>query len=271
MSDSIVTGDTLTPRETLISRDKRFSLYMSESGHITLYRFELGQRPINMWRFYCYHQRPYGEPWVAIRNGFLMGGDHRYQNRPYTPWWARLRNGMGNPVANPIFVMQSDGNAVLYARDGDGNIGAAGWSTGTNARHQAAINPDLDVAVLATGTLAIGANTIIENTLDRPINVNDGQLNAILNPGETIGARGPTGPGSLAIDVCHCDHNLEERSQNVTRVPNVTTSRSGNLVQIVPGGNRPFNWHEAEHHNFEHALLSLELEDREKTRTDKNA
>ena len=260
MSDHIENGQKLTPGQSLVSNSGKFHLYMSSRGHVTLYRFEAGRDPVNMWRFYCYHQRVYGEPHIAIVGGFLKGGDHRYNNQP-TYWWARPRNGFGNPVPNPILYMQDDGNLVLYSRDNANNRGGAAWSTGTNGNYNAAINPDFDNALVATGTLSVNANTIIENTLSDPINVSDGRTAIVLNPGQTAGAHAPSGPGSLAIDFESTSYNLDDGSLDAVPAPNHTTSTAGNVVRLAPGNHERFNWHEEIDHNFSHLQLTWESED----------
>lgn len=260
MLTHLVEGETLRAGQSLTSPNRKFVTYMSTQGHVTLYRFEAGRDPVNMWRFFCYHQRPFGNVWMGIRGGFLAGGDQRRHNRPETPWWGRPRNGLGRRPSNTILVVQDDGNMVLYARNAQSVITSAEWATGTNGRHEAAIDPSLPVAMISAGTLAVNANTLIVNTLPTPITVSDSQTAATVAPNNSVGVHSPAGPGSLAIDVRAFAYDLDTGSSNATVRPQVRADRSGNTIRLVSGRPTPFAWHESLDDTFSHLQLPWETQ-----------
>jgi hypothetical protein len=232
---------------------------MSHQGHVTLYRFEAGREPINMWRFYCYHQRPFGAVWMGIRGGTLAGGDHRYTNRPETAWWFRP-TVPNHRATNPILVLQDDGNMVLYSRDPQGNIlplRRNGWATGTEGSYPAAIDSTLPTVMVQAGTLAINANTIIENTLSEPINISDGQTAVVLKGNQSVGAYSHAGPGTLAIEPCVYSYNLETGTHSMDAV-GIRPDRNGNTIRLIQGLPTPFESHRAEGRNFSNFQLPWE-------------
>ncbi len=270
MASSLVEGQDLSAGQSLESPDEKSKLYLSRNGMLTLFRFEAGRDPVDMWRFRCFANNLYGAPWVGIRKRitgtqekwFLCGGDHA-QTRE-TAWWSRPGNGFGPGAYNPMLIVQNDCNLVLHNRQPDGTPANSVWSSETAAVHPAAINPRLDIAMMTTGVIAISANTIVENELTVPINVSDGQTAVVLAPQETVAVHVPGGAGVLAIVVQSSTYDLDSSDWSAGPTPHVTTRRQGNTVRLVAGVPSPIEWNQPKGMNFTHLQLPWEMETREK-------
>jgi hypothetical protein len=258
----LLPNETLIRGEAIESPNRKFMAYLTTTGFFTLYRFE-GSNPVQMWRHACFTQSPFGEVWVGIRNGFLMGGDHRYPHRPETAWWAAPRNGLGTPPKNAKLVVQDDGNMVLYSRDANGNITGAAWSTQTNNVYPASTDPTVPVAMISAGAIAINANTVVENTLALPINVFDGSTAVLISPGASVGVNAYAGPGTIAIQTTQFAYDVDD-SSSAARDVNVQTRTNGRLVQLVPGPRPPFESHLLDDSNFSHIQFPWQIEQRKK-------
>ena len=265
----LVDGESLLRGQSIVSPNGKYEAFMNISGFVTLFRFEAGRDPVKMWRHACFTQQPYGATWMGIRGGFLAGGDHRNQNRE-TVWWAAPRNGLGARPTNTILVVQDDGNMVLYNRDATGRIVNAAWATNTHGSYPASIDPRLPVAMVSAGSLAINANTLIENKLTSPITVSDGQTAVTLQPTMSVAANSPAGPGTLLIDVNKFVYDLDDDAGSLSEKPQIRTNRSGNTLQLVAGSPVPFDWQGAFEHGFPHLQISRTqaLEDTETLHND---
>ncbi len=196
-SDRLNYRETMLPGEVLISTDGRFRLYFEDDGHLRLYgyRTDSGRMPQEI-------AAPFPAPgpvhpsfelrfdqeglYIAPGLGYLVG--------PY---------GSGRDISDFFFVVQSDGNVVVYAGGGPTLIVIKPWNTMVTEPAKY-VPPSTPIAEVTTGTLVLNpssANNVIVNMLPQVSGAHDGLQYVAMPPNGQVGIAAVAGAVAVVESV----------------------------------------------------------------------
>ena len=221
-------SEQLKQHQALVSADGRFEVAINDDG-IRLFRFELSQARET---FRLLHSLG-SDKFIDMDFGFLnLKGtvNHKVKVLHKRP----LTSNHNLRAKTPQLVVQDDGNLVLYDISGTRR---AVWASQTHGNHTRALNKRHPTVVALPGTLAIEADRIFINETDTIVNFNDGLVNKIVGPNQTLGVRQPIGgPLTLAIQINDYDTTIAGTGKNSADVIEQTKTfqSSGREIRMVP-------------------------------------